>query len=108
VKENDFSRNYHTRKGLLSRRESYHNKNLNYLLYLMTKLSYDVNDKEICRRLKVFLMNVPLDLSNDHLNQLKRLKRIVSDNTLPESILPFYRHFIFMQKRNDQVNGEIA
>ena len=83
-------------------------KNLNYLLFKMEKLSYDINDKEICRRFRTFIANVPFDITEEHLRQLKMYNSIYEEKTIHESILPFYKHYIFMSVRAKQEKYSIA
>jgi len=83
-------------------------KNLNYLMFLMEKMSENVNDKEICRRLRIFIITIPLDISDEQLNQLKRLKKIILEKSIPEHILPFYKHYLFMLRRQADTEYRIA
>ena len=73
--------------------------NLLWLCSEMERMAEDVIDREICRRLRQFAGQVEFDLPGDVVHQIRSRGRSVEIETIPEPLLPFYRHFAFMLKR---------
>lgn len=76
-------------------------RNLKWLYMEMEKLSDDVIDREICKRLRQFSGQLEYDLPNDIIKQIKE-KSVVNTDNIPEGLLPFYRHYNFMYQRNEK------
>jgi hypothetical protein len=75
-------------------------KNLNVLLKEMEKLSEEPNDREICKKFKLLIeSNVELDIPRQTMNEIIEDPEGIDDKDIPESIMPFIRHYIFMRKR---------
>lgn len=73
--------------------------NLLWLCEEMEKLSEDVNDREICRRMRQFAGQIEYDLPADVVLQLRSGRDEIDVELIPEALVPFYRHFQFMRKR---------
>lgn len=74
--------------------------NLLWLCGEMERLGEDVIDREICRRLRMFAARIDFDLPDEIVMQLKTRRSFVNTDLIPEALLPFYRHYQFMLKRN--------
>jgi hypothetical protein len=87
------------RKGKKSAKK----KNLNILLKEMEKLSEEPNDREICKKFKLLIeSNVELDIPRQTMSEIIENPENTEDKDIPESILPFIRHYIFMCKRSEK------
>ncbi|MCB1174924.1 MAG: hypothetical protein KDK39_15235 [Leptospiraceae bacterium] len=76
-------------------------RNLHWLHAEMERLSEDVIDREICKRLCQFAGQIEYDLPIEVLRQIKA-SQTVDTNSIPEGILPFYRHYCFMVQRRER------
>ena len=75
-------------------------ENLFWLCREMERLSEDVIDREICKRLRQIAGRVDEDLSDGVMPLFRsREEQDLPAGQLPEAILPFYRHYRFMLKR---------
>ncbi|MCR9144584.1 MAG: hypothetical protein NXI24_20260 [bacterium] len=79
--------------------QSLERTNLLWLCTEMEKMSEDVIDREICRRLRQFAGQVEFDLPLEIVQQIRSKGGAVTVEMIPEPLLPFYRHFAFMLKR---------
>ncbi|MDV6236365.1 hypothetical protein CH379_012080 [Leptospira ellisii] len=70
------------------------------LLNAMKKMSLEVNDYEICRRLETIMMTSKDDLSQIVVKSLLDNPLDFDPKTLPEPYGQYIRHFIYMVKRN--------
>ncbi|TGK38503.1 hypothetical protein EHQ12_09525 [Leptospira gomenensis] len=70
------------------------------LLNAMKKMSLEVNDYEICRRLETIMMTSKEDLSQIVVKSLLDNPLDFDPKTLPEPYGQYIRHFIYMVKRN--------
>ncbi len=74
-------------------------RNIHWLCSEMEKLAQDVNDREICKRLRQFASRTEYDLPHETIVQIRSRRGEVDIHLIPEPLLPFFRHFQFMKKR---------
>lgn len=79
-------------------------KNLLWFCAVLEKLSQDVIDREVCKRLKQMSDQLEYDLPDDIVQQIRSGMKDVQVELIGDSILPFYRHFQFMLKRRKKLN----
>ena len=66
----------------------------------MVKHSEDVIDREICLKLRQLIETLENDISVPFASRMKQGKLAESEvSLLPESLIPFYRHYQFMLRR---------
>ncbi|PJZ28856.1 phosphatidylinositol phospholipase [Leptospira kmetyi] len=70
------------------------------LLNAMKKMSLEVNDYEICKRLETIMMTSKEDLSQVVVKSLLDNPLDFDPKTLPEPYGQYIRHFVYMVKRN--------
>lgn len=66
----------------------------------MKKMSLEVNDYEICKRLETIMMTSKEDLSQVVVKSLLDNPIDFDPKTLPEPYGQYIRHFVYMVKRN--------
>ena len=88
--------------------QSVERTNLLWLCTEMEKMSEDVIDREICRRLRQFAGQVEFDLPFEVVQQIRSRGGAVTVEIIPEPLLPFYRHFAFMLKRRRKARESVA
>ncbi|TGL62532.1 phosphatidylinositol phospholipase [Leptospira jelokensis] len=76
-------------------------------LNAMRKLSTEVNDSEICKRLEILMATSKDDLPLAHVNQLLQEPKDFDPKTIPEPYTQYVRHFIYMVKRNGRIPSDI-
>ncbi|TGL20939.1 hypothetical protein EHQ46_10640 [Leptospira yanagawae] len=76
-------------------------------LNAMRKLSSEVNDSEICKRLEILMATSKDDLPLAHVNQLLQEPKEFDPKTIPEPYTQYVRHFIYMVKRNGRIPNDI-
>ncbi|PJZ83317.1 phosphatidylinositol phospholipase [Leptospira harrisiae] len=76
-------------------------------LNAMRKLSTEVNDSEICKRLEILMATSKDDLPLAHVNQLLQDAKNFDPKTIPEPYTQYVRHFIYMVKRNGRVPSDL-
>ncbi|MBL0954016.1 MAG: hypothetical protein IBJ01_04545 [Leptospira sp.] len=76
-------------------------------LNAMRKLSTEVNDSEICKRLEILMATSKDDLPLAHVNQLLQEPKEFDPKTIPEPYTQYVRHFIYMVKRNGRMPSDI-
>ncbi|WP_039929609.1 phosphatidylinositol phospholipase [Leptospira yanagawae] len=76
-------------------------------LNAMRKLSTEVNDSEICKRLEILMATSKDDLPLAHVNQLLQEPKEFDPKTIPEPYTQYVRHFIYMVKRNGRIPNDI-
>lgn len=76
--------------------------NLLWLCTEMEQLSEDVIDREICRRLRQFAGQVEFDLPYEVVQQIRSRNGEVTVEIIPEPLVPFYRHYAFMRRREER------
>ena len=72
------------------------------LLWLCTemeKAAEEVNDREICRRLRQFAGQTEYDLTLLTVQELSEGRAELDTTVIPEPLLPFVRHFQYMRRR---------
>jgi hypothetical protein len=74
----------------------------NKLLNAMRKLSVEVNDYEICKRLEVLMVTSKEDLSMSTIKQLVDEPLAFEPKEVPEPYTQYVRHFVYMVKRNER------
>ncbi|MGV3664627.1 MAG: phosphatidylinositol phospholipase [Leptospira bouyouniensis] len=77
-------------------------------LNAMRKLSSEVNDSEICKRLEILMATSKDDLPVAHVNQLLQDPKNFDPKTIPEPYTQYVRHFIYMVKRNGRIPTDLA
>lgn len=75
------------------------NRNLLWLCAEIERRSDDVNDREIARRLRQFAERVDYDIPGDVCEQIRARRQFVDVSRIPEAVMPFYRHYLFMLRR---------
>ncbi|MBM9590733.1 hypothetical protein JWG41_09780 [Leptospira sp. 201903075] len=76
-------------------------------LNAMRKLSTEVNDSEICKRLEILMATSKDDLPLAVVNQLLQDAKNFDPKTIPEPYTQYVRHFIYMVKRNGRVPSDL-
>ncbi|XDD44539.1 hypothetical protein AB3N58_17405 [Leptospira sp. WS60.C2] len=76
-------------------------------LNAMRKLSTEVNDSEICKRLEILMATSKDDLPLAHVNQLLQDPKNFDPKTIQEPYTQYVRHFIYMVKRNGRMPSDI-
>ena len=75
-------------------------KNLASFYKAMAKHSEDIIDHEICLKLRQLIETLESDTSAPFVSRMKQGKLLESEvSLLPESLIPFYRHYQFMLRR---------
>ncbi|MCW7492701.1 hypothetical protein ND861_08795 [Leptospira sp. 2 VSF19] len=75
-------------------------------LNAMRKLSTEVNDSEICKRLEILMATSKDDLPLALVNQLLQDAKNFDPKAIPEPYTQYVRHFIYMVKRNGRVPSD--
>lgn len=70
------------------------------LLNAMKKMSMEVNDNEICRRLETLMLTSKEDLNMSIVKSLFANPLEFDPKNVPEPYTQYIRHFIYMAKRN--------
>ncbi|TGL55633.1 hypothetical protein EHQ59_04285 [Leptospira kemamanensis] len=76
-------------------------------LNAMRKLSTEVNDSEICKRLEILMATSKDDLPLALVNQLLQEPRDFDPKAIHEPYTQYVRHFIYMVKRNGRIPNDI-
>ncbi len=76
--------------------------NVIWLLDEIERLAEDVIDREIARRLRQFVDRIQDDIPRDVLEQIRSRRSIIDIDRIPEPLLPFYRHYVFMRRRSSR------
>ncbi|WP_246051967.1 phosphatidylinositol phospholipase [Leptospira idonii] len=74
----------------------------------MRKLSVEVNDTEICKRLDILMATSKDDLPLAQVNQLLTDPKSFDPRAIPEPYTQYVRHFIYMVKRNGKLPADIT
>ena len=75
---------------------------LNRLLSSMKKMSMDINDQEICKKLEILIATNKDEVNSISINQLL-LDPLGSDaSDIQEPFCQYARHFVYMIKRNNK------
>ncbi|MCG6153860.1 phosphatidylinositol phospholipase [Leptospira bandrabouensis] len=77
-------------------------------LNAMRKLSTEVNDSEICKRLEILMATSKDDLPLALVNQLLQDAKNFDPKAIHEPYTQYVRHFIYMVKRNGRVPSDFA
>ncbi|WP_336297477.1 hypothetical protein [Leptospira sp. GIMC2001] len=81
----------------------------NKLLAAMRRLSVEVNDHEICKRLEVLMLTSKEDLALSSIKILIDKPLDFEPKEVPEPYTQYVRHFIYMVKRNERLgNGPVG
>lgn len=75
------------------------------LLNAMRRLSIEVNDNEICKRLEVLLLTSKEDLSMSLIKALIESPLEFEPKDIQEPYTQYVRHFIYMVKRNERMGN---
>ncbi|XDD56130.1 hypothetical protein AB3N62_18765 [Leptospira sp. WS4.C2] len=76
-------------------------------LNAMRKLSTEVNDSEICKRLEILMATSKDDLPLALVNQLLQDPKNFDPKSIHEPYTQYVRHFIYMVKRNGRVPSDL-
>ncbi|MCZ8343735.1 MAG: hypothetical protein O9301_11925 [Leptospira sp.] len=76
-------------------------------LNAMRKLSVEVNDNEICKRLEILMATSKDDLPIATVNQLLLDPKNFDPKLIPEPYTQYVRHFIYMVKRNGRLPADL-
>ena len=76
-------------------------------LNAMRKLSTEVNDSEICKRLEILMATSKDDLPVALVNQLLQDPKNFEPKSIHEPYTQYVRHFIYMVKRNGRIPADI-
>ncbi|TGK86417.1 hypothetical protein EHQ31_08250 [Leptospira montravelensis] len=76
-------------------------------LNAMRKLSTEVNDSEICKRLEILMATSKDDLPLALVNQLLQDAKNFDPKAIHEPYTQYVRHFIYMVKRNGRVPSDL-
>ncbi|XDD48434.1 hypothetical protein AB3N60_19030 [Leptospira sp. WS39.C2] len=76
-------------------------------LNAMRKLSTEVNDSEICKRLEILMATSKDDLPLALVNQLLQEPKDFDPKAIHEPYTQYVRHFIYMVKRNGRIPADI-
>ncbi|MBM9547523.1 hypothetical protein JWG40_10890 [Leptospira sp. 201903074] len=76
-------------------------------LNAMRKLSTEVNDSEICKRLEILMATSKDDLPVAVVNQLLQDPKNFDPKSIHEPYTQYVRHFIYMAKRNGRVPSDL-
>ncbi len=74
----------------------------------MRKLSVEVNDTEICKRLEILMATSKDDLPVAQVNLLLSDPKNFDPRSIAEPFTQYVRHFIYMVKRNGRTPAEPA
>jgi hypothetical protein len=78
----------------------------NRLIEAMRKLSIDVNDREICRRLETLMLTSKDDLNAPAINSLLENPLEFDPREVQEPYTQYVKHFIYMVKRNEKMGTQ--
>jgi len=78
------------------------NPNLTKLLFSMKKLSSEVNDQEICRRLEILINSDHDDLSVTLSNRIFDDPNNIEPKMIPEPFTQYVMHYLYMCKRESR------
>jgi hypothetical protein len=77
------------------------------LLDAMRKLSIDVNDREICKKLETLMLTSKDDLNIISIKQLLQTPSDFDPKDVPDPYTQYVKHFIYMVKRNDKMGSQV-
>jgi hypothetical protein len=75
----------------------------NKLIEAMHKLSVDVNDREICKKLETLMITSKDDLNIPVIKVLLTNPLEFDPKDIPDPYTQYVKHFIYMVKRNDKM-----
>ncbi len=73
------------------------------LLEAMRKLSIDVNDREICKKLDTLMVTSKDDLNLANIKSLLQSPLEFDPREIPDPYTQYVKHFIYMVKRNEKM-----
>lgn len=73
------------------------------LIEAMRKLSLDVNDREICKKLETLMVTSKDDLNISGIKNLLEAPMDFDPKDIPDPYTQYVKHFIYMVKRNDKL-----
>ncbi|MCB1142717.1 MAG: hypothetical protein H7A24_04240 [Leptospiraceae bacterium] len=77
------------------------------LLEAMRKLSIDVNDREICKKLETLMLTSKDDLNVLSIKTLLQNPMEFDPKDVPDPYTQYVKHFIYMVKRNEKMGSQI-
>ena len=75
----------------------------NKLIEAMRKLSLDVNDREICKKLETLMLTSKEDLNLSGVKSLLDSPLEFDPKDIPDPYTQYVKHFIYMVKRNEKL-----
>lgn len=76
---------------------------LNKLLSSMKKLSIEVNDQEICKKLELLISTTKEEINPNLIKNLFEDPLNFNSNDIQEPFCQYVRHFTYMIKRNEKL-----
>lgn len=73
------------------------------LIDAMRKLSVDVNDREICKKLETLMLTSKDDLNVADVKVLLQSPNSFDPKDIPDPYTQYVKHFIYMVKRNEKM-----
>lgn len=73
------------------------------LLEAMKKLSIDVNDREICKKLDTLMVTSKDDLNLASIKSLLQSPLDFDPREIPDPYTQYVKHFIYMVRRNEKM-----
>lgn len=73
------------------------------LLEAMKKLSIDVNDREICKKLDTLMVTSKDDLNLTSIKNLLQSPLDFDPREIPDPYTQYVKHFIYMVRRNEKM-----
>jgi hypothetical protein len=77
------------------------------LLEAMRRLSIDVNDREICKKLETLMLTSKDDLNVTIIKILLQTPTDFDPRDVPDPYTQYVKHFIYMVKRNEKAGNQL-
>jgi len=77
------------------------------LLEAMRRLSIDVNDREICKKLETLMLTSKDDLNISIIKVLLQTPMDFDPRDVPDPYTQYVKHFIYMVKRNEKAGNQL-
>jgi hypothetical protein len=77
------------------------------LLEAMRRLSIDVNDREICKKLETLMLTSKDDLNISIIKVLLQTPMDFDPRDVPDPYTQYVKHFIYMVKRNEKAGSQL-
>ena len=73
----------------------------------MRRLSIDVNDREICKKLETLMLTSKDDLNVGVIKTLLQTPMEFDPRDVPDPYTQYVKHFIYMVKRNEKAGTQL-